>query len=81
MSRLSLTVYMRSYCHLCEAMLRELYPLQEQHGFELKIVDIDGDPVLEAGYGSLVPVLTHNDKEICHYFLDVSALQQYFRQA
>ena len=82
MSRpLSLTLYMRSYCHLCEAMLRQLYPLQEKYGFELETVDIDGDPTLEAAYGSLVPVLKHGDQEICHYFLDVSALQQYFSQA
>jgi len=78
---LCLTVYLRSYCHLCEAMLQQLYPLQQQYGFELETVDIDGDPALEDAYGTLVPVLKHADREICHYFLDLSALQQYFSQA
>jgi hypothetical protein len=38
-------------------------------------VDVDADPVLEERYGQLVPVLVApDDTEICHYFLDDSAL-------
>lgn len=75
-----LTVYMRSYCHLCEDMLRQLQPHQQLLGFELDIVDIDGEPGLEQAYGRRVPVLTAPEREICHYSLDVRALEQYFGQ-
>lgn len=73
-----LTLYLRHGCHLCEAMLVQLQPCQDELGFELETVDIDGDPALEAAYGELVPVLKHGESEICHYFLEVSKLQQYF---
>jgi len=44
---------------------------QERFGFSVQEVDIDPDPVLEARYGTLIPVLAGPDGvEICHYFLD-----------
>ncbi|TDY02987.1 glutaredoxin family protein [Thiohalophilus thiocyanatoxydans] len=76
-----LTLYLRSGCHLCQAMLGQLQALQAQHDFLLDTVDIDGDPALETAYGELVPVLKHGEREICHYFLEFGKLQQYFSQA
>lgn len=73
-----LTLYLRHGCHLCEAMLAQLQPLQDELGFGLQTVDIDGEPALEAAYGEWIPVLTHGETEICHYFLEVSKLRQYF---
>ena len=75
---LHLTLYWRTGCHLCEAMLGQLQALQPEYGFELETVDIDDNPALEAAYGQLVPVLMHGETEICHYFLEVSKLRQYF---
>lgn len=72
-----LTLYLRHGCHLCEAMLAQLQPWQTELGFELETVDIDDDPALEDAYGELVPVLKLGESEICHYFLEVSKLQQY----
>jgi glutaredoxin len=70
-----LTVYRRTYCHLCEDMLRALEPLRDELQFTLHIVDVDADPELEARYGERVPVLVGPDeREICHYFLDLTAL-------
>ena len=37
-------------------MREQLKPYQEQFGFELDIVDVDEDPVLEEKYNELVPV-------------------------
>lgn len=74
-----LTVFARSYCHLCGDMIEALQPWQERLGFSLRVVDIDTDPGLEARYGELVPVLEGPEGErICHYFLDIEALQRYF---
>ena len=53
----------------------QLKPYQEQFGFELDIVDVDEDPVLEEKYNELVPVLLDGDTEICHWFLDEEKLK------
>ena len=51
-------------------MVAALTVLQPQHGFSMDVVDVDADPELEARYDLLVPVLTLDGDEICHYFLD-----------
>ena len=71
-----LTLYGRSYCHLCDDMAAALEGLQASMGFSFDIVDVDGDAAIEERYGELVPVLTDaQGREICHYFLDLAALQ------
>jgi len=71
-----LTLYGRTYCHLCEDMLRALERLQDELDFSVETVDVDADPALELRYGELVPVLVSPDgREICHYFLDLTALK------
>jgi thiol-disulfide isomerase/thioredoxin len=70
-----LTVFGRTYCHLCEDMLRALESLREELHFTFQMVDVDVDPELETRYGERVPVLVGPDeREICHYFLDLTAL-------
>jgi Glutaredoxin-like domain (DUF836) len=65
-----LVVQSRAYCHLCDDMVAALTSLQPLYGFSMDVVDIDADPELEARYDLLVPVLTINGEEICHYILD-----------
>ena len=76
-ARIRLTLYGRRYCHLCEEMAAGLQPLRATQGFEVDVVDVDTDDALVRRYGELVPVLAHNDKVICHYHLDRSALTAY----
>lgn len=67
------TLYGRAYCHLCEDMARQL----RAHGVAFDEVDVDQDPGLEARWGELVPVLAGADgREICHYHLDLAALER-----
>ena len=74
-----LTVYVRSGCHLCDAMLEELDLRRQQGQFELEVVDILGRAELESRYGERIPVLcAAGDEEICHYFLDDAALAECF---
>jgi thioredoxin reductase (NADPH) len=75
---MELTLYMRSYCHLCEEMQVALAPWREKLGFQLKTVDVDSDPELVERFDTLVPVLMAGDQEICHYFLDEKALLGHF---
>ena len=76
-----LTVYVRSGCHLCDDMLRALAGWRSQGTFELDVVDILGKPELESAWGTKIPVLAENGREICHYYLDPVALRQYIGMA
>jgi Glutaredoxin-like domain (DUF836) len=43
--------------------------------FDIEVVDVDLDAMLEFRYGDKVPVLLDGDAEICHYFLDETRLK------
>ncbi len=72
-----LTVYSRTYCHLCDEMIEALRALPRAAAFDLEIVDIDRDAALEALYGELVPVLSAAGSELCHYRLDIAKVDEY----
>ena len=74
-----LIVYGREECHLCRDMILALQNLQEHESFDFRVIDIDSDPDLITLYGEKIPVLVSsaNNQEICHYFLDLSALDDY----
>ena len=78
---IQLTMYGRRGCHLCDDMQESLAPYEAEMGFSVNIVNIDADPSLIRQFGTLVPVLMHGKHEICHYFLDLKALQMYFSQS
>jgi len=73
----ALTLYGRTWCHLCDDMLAGLRALQAGRPFRIEVVDVDADPALERRFGDLVPVLMHGDRELCHYHLDVAAVTGY----
>jgi len=75
----ALVVYSREECHLCQNMILALQNLQEQVSFDFQVIDIDSSPELVALYGEKIPVLVSpiNNQEICHYFLDLAALDDY----
>lgn len=76
---MTLTLYYRSGCSLCEAMQGELLDIQKGYGFDIDYVDIDAHSDLVESYGHKVPVLLSAEgEEICHYFLDISTLDAYF---
>lgn len=62
-------------------MLAALETLRSEPGmphFDILVIDVDADPVLEAKYNELVPVLTDAEgRELCHYFLDVAKVREY----
>ena len=69
-----LTVLSREYCHLCEDMISALRTLQGRFSFDIQVVDVDNHPEVEEKWGDKVPVLLDGEIEICHYHLDVAAL-------
>jgi len=72
-----LTLYSRSYCHLCDDMLAALASLRGEFGFAVDVVDVDRDAALEQRFGILVPVLMHGGTELCHYHLDAGKVRAY----
>lgn len=77
---IELTLLSRSYCHLCHDMEAALAPLAAEFGAAVVVLDVDTDPVLEAKYDELVPVLLHGETELCHYFLDVPKTREYLAE-
>jgi thiol-disulfide isomerase/thioredoxin len=71
-----LTLYGRAWCHLCEDMRVALEPLLAEYGAQVTVVDVDADPLLEARYNDLVPVLVCEGVELCHYHLDVARVRR-----
>ncbi|MGG1944277.1 glutaredoxin family protein [Trinickia sp. NRRL B-1857] len=65
-----LTLYSRTWCHLCEQMREALEPLLREFGATLEVIDVDADPALVERYDELVPVLVCESVELCHYRLD-----------
>ena len=55
-------------------MARALVDLQRMHPITFDVVDVDADPALVERYDELVPVLVHQEREVCHYFLDRDAV-------
>ena len=74
-----LTVYSREGCHLCEQMIEALRDACAAHPFD--VVDVDSDATLAARYGTSVPVLVADGREICRYHLDLEALRRLLRRS
>ncbi len=72
-----LTLVSRTYCHLCHDMERALAPLMQEFAAEIEILDVDADPLLEARYGEIVPVLLHGPNELCRFVLDSGKVRDY----
>lgn len=74
-----LVVYARQGCHLCKEMIIALQTLQETINFQLEVIDIDLDPRLVGLYNERIPVLFAPDenRELCHYHLDLSSVNHY----
>ncbi len=71
------TVLSREWCHLCHDLIAALTPLAAELGWEIRVLDVDSDPALEAEWDEWVPVLLHGETRLCHYHLDEAAVRAY----
>ncbi|MEE9320582.1 MAG: glutaredoxin family protein [Granulosicoccus sp.] len=71
-----LTLFFREGCHLCEDLEQQLEQLLPRGSYRLLRVDIDDNPALRERYNERVPVLAHDEIELCHHFLDLQAVRQ-----
>ncbi len=54
---ITVTLYSRSDCHLCQQAEEDLKALQEKVPHRLVVIDVDSDPVLQKAFGFEVPVI------------------------
>lgn len=71
------TVMSRQWCHLCHDLLEALEPLAVELGWRIEVFDVDADPILEARWNELVPVVLAGDRVLCHYHLDEAVVRAY----
>ena len=71
----NVTVYHAADCHLCARALEVVRAAQDELGFELDLVDVGGDPELEARYREHLPVVEIDGDLAFTYFVDREALR------
>jgi hypothetical protein len=77
---ITLTLYGRPDCHLCESMHEELVPLLRGRA-RIAVVDVGEDPELERRYGERIPVLTAGTAEVCCIRLDAARVESFLTTA
>ena len=73
---IQLSIYIRPGCHLCDDLLSQLQQMQSEYCFDFHTINVDSCPQLVEQYGAKIPVVTHRNEELCHYFLDQAAVMQ-----
>ncbi len=68
-------VYTAQGCRLCERALEIVCDAQGDLGFGLELVDIGGDPELEARYRELLPVVEIDGEQSFTYFVEPDAFR------
>jgi Tfp pilus assembly protein PilN len=76
----TLTLYSRPECHLCESLLADLLPLLPAD-VVIETVDVDSSIALERRYGLRIPVLTAGEIELSGYPLDRDRVQRFLESA
>jgi glutaredoxin len=71
-------VYSRHGCHLCEAALRTLEELQDELNFVIDEIFIDANQELEDKYGEQVPVILINGEPHDFFKVDPERFKKVF---
>ena len=74
-------VFHSARCHLCERALEQVRGLRGELGFELREVDIAGDPALEAVYRDWLPVVEIDGRRRFTYHVQLDAFRRAVAQA
>jgi glutaredoxin len=71
-----LTLLTRVGCHLCVTAAETLERIGAEAGLVPVLVDVDGDPELQAEYGDRVPVVLVDGREHSYFTVDVPRLRR-----
>ena len=72
---MTLRIYGRPDCCLCEKAARVAERLQREFGYEIEHVDITRDPALAARYGTVIPVMVLDGVEIARAPVTMSGVR------
>lgn len=67
-------VYSRHDCCLCDEALQQIEAARGSASFDLRVVDVDGDPALAEKYGHEVPVVEIDGRKAFKYRLTTREL-------
>ena len=79
--RASVVVYHSTGCHLCERALQQVRDLRDELRFDLREVDISGDPALEEAYREWLPVVEIDGRRRFTYHIQPDAFRRAVAQA
>ena len=79
--RAHVVVYHADGCHLCERALAQVRALRDELGFDLREVDITGDPTLEAAHREWLPVVEIEGKRRFTYHVQLDSFRRAVAQA
>jgi hypothetical protein len=74
--RVSVTIYSRPGCHLCDDMKAVVAHVARSVPLALQDIDISTDPALEASYGPEIPVLMIGGRKAAKYRLTEGELRR-----
>jgi len=69
-------VYHADGCHLCERALAQVRAFQDELGFDLDVVKIDGSPEFESRYRELIPVVEIEGEQVFTYYVHEEAFRR-----
>ncbi|GGK54886.1 glutaredoxin family protein [Haloarcula sebkhae] len=83
MSDVSITVYTRENCHLCEEAIETIERVADDEGLTiaLDLVDVDEDPNLREEYGERVPYVLVDESPAFKYHVDERQLREKLQQS
>ena len=79
--RASVVVYHATGCHLCDRALQQVRDLRDELRFDLREVDISGDPALEEAYREWLPVVEIDGRRRFTYHVQLDAFRRAVAQA
>lgn len=65
----------RAGCHLCVPAAETLARIAGEAGLQVREIDVDSDPELQAEYGDRVPVVLLDGREHSYFTVDVPRLR------
>jgi glutaredoxin len=71
-----IVVYHAAGCHLCERALEVVEQVRAERDFDLRMVDIEGDPELEARYREWLPVIEIDGERAFVYYFQAADLRR-----
>jgi glutaredoxin len=75
------TLYTRPGCHLCEEAKEAITPLLQETGATLREVSIENDAVLEARYGTDIPVIFIGGRKAAKHRVDLKKFRRLLQES